>query len=177
MTQNKVFYIFQSSSAPHDAMCRGYAAAKFRGGNFTSYDSENWRVRDRATPDSSIFRRGESRIPIAAVAAVAVRLRYRKYFRRIRRNTRVYVFSVMICKSSQCLPSPILLLLSFRWRDGKQYFLVPNHRRVTNRTRKYFFTFFCVQKKYFGVKYFFSTTDDTKIHKFFCEFLSLHRRF
>ena len=54
-----------------------------------------------------------------------------------------------MCKSSQCLPSPILLLLSFRWRDGKQYFLVSNRRRVTNRTRKYFFTFFCVQTKVF----------------------------
>ena len=40
-----------------------------------------------------------------------------------------------------------------------------------------FYFFLRAKKKYFGVKYFFSTTDDTKIHKIFCEFLSLHRRF
>ena len=61
-------------------------------------------------------------------------------------RSRVCVFRHNTQKSSQCLPSPILLLLSFRWRDGKQYFLVSNRRRVTNHTRKYFF----------------STTGDTK---------------
>ena len=51
-----------------------------------------------------------------------------------------------------------LLLLSFRWRDGKQYFLVPNRRRVTNRIRKYFLTFFYTQKKVFrGEILFFDT--------------------
>ena len=61
-------------------------------------------------------------------------------------HSRVCVFS-HICKPSQYLHSPILLLLSFRWRDGKQYFLVSNRRRFTNHTRKYFFTFFLRAKK------------------------------
>ena len=61
-------------------------------------------------------------------------------------HLRVCVFS-HICKSSQCLPSPILLLLSFRCRYVKHYFLLSNRRRVTNRTRKYFFTFFLRAKK------------------------------
>ena len=57
-----------------------------------------------------------------------------------------------------------------RW---KHYFLVSNRRRVTTHAE---ILFLRPKKKYFGVKYFFLTTDDTKIHLIFCEFSSLHRQ-